>query len=164
MFGPCMRCAGIADMMAHPAGPRRKYGDIGAAFLLNAQLVGGDAFTDFVIRDGHHTPLADVVGICRNGLFLGVAPCANAGRGSGIVAVTINDHGSGSCNDGQLENCFSMTSMTCIAGRHWARLEFGSRPSRIAAMNSRSISSMPLVETSTLLTSICLSWPSNRSS
>ena len=34
-----------------------------------------------------------------------------------------------------------------MAGRHWATLALGSRPAVIAVMNSRSISSMPFVET-----------------
>ncbi len=40
----------------------------------------------------------------------------------------------------------------------------GSRPSRIAAKNSRSCSSMPLIDTSSWLTSICSSLPVNKSS
>ena len=51
-----------------------------------------------------------------------------------------------------------------MAGKHWARLEFGSRCSRMAAMNSRSCSSMPFIDTSTPDTSIFSSLPVNRSS
>ena len=164
MLGPGLRGAGVADMMAHPAGARREDGDVRAAFLLDTKLVGLDALANLVVADRHHALAADVVGVCGDGLFLRVAPGGDARRGGGVMAVAINDHGTRLRTLFQLLNCFSTMSITCIAGRHWARLEFGSRPSRMAATNSRSISSMPLVETSTLLTSIWLSRPSNKSS
>ena len=44
---------------------------------------------------------------------------------------------------------FSILSSVRIAGKHCATLPFGSRPSWIAAKNSRSISSMPFFETAT---------------
>ena len=51
-----------------------------------------------------------------------------------------------------------------MAGNTWATLAFGSRPSRTAATNSRSCSSMPSIDTSTCDTSIAFSSPSTRSS
>ena len=59
---------------------------------------------------------------------------------------------------------FSSLPSTCMHGSSWARLAFGSRFSRMAAMNSRSSSSMPSIDTSTFETSILLSLPSLRSS
>ena len=61
-------------------------------------------------------------------------------------------------------SCRSRRSRTFMAGRHWARLAFGSRRSRMAAKNSRSCSSIPFIDTSTLETSIGLFLPSSRSS
>src|SRR6266851_7704147 len=58
----------------------------------------------------------------------------------------------------------SIRSRTSIAVTHWATLALGSRFSRIAAKNSRSCSSMPFIDTSTLDTSILFSSPSSRSS
>src|SRR5581483_3208882 len=58
----------------------------------------------------------------------------------------------------------SRRSRVSIAGRHWATLELGSRPSLIAAKNSRSSISTPLRETSTFDTSMGCSYPSTRSS
>jgi hypothetical protein len=57
-------------------------------------------------------------------------------------------------------NDFSMRSSVRIAGRHWASEALGSRPSLIAATNSRSISSTPLLETAIPARSIFLSSPS----
>ena len=54
----------------------------------------------------------------------------------------------------------SIRSSVRIAGRHWATEALGSRFSRIAETNSRSISSMPLFETATPARSIFLSSPS----
>ena len=51
-----------------------------------------------------------------------------------------------------------------VARQHLATLALGSRPSRIAAKNSRSCSSMPFIDTSTFDTSIFSSLPLNRSS
>src|SRR5690606_1771757 len=59
---------------------------------------------------------------------------------------------------------FSRRSSVRIAGSTCATLAFGSRFSRIAAMNSRSCSSMPFIDTATPERSICLSLPSKRSS
>lgn len=58
----------------------------------------------------------------------------------------------------------SIRSRVSIAGSAWATELFGSRPSRIAEMNSRSASSTPSLETATPLRSICSSRPSNKSS
>ncbi len=58
----------------------------------------------------------------------------------------------------------SSRSSVRIAGSTWRTLPLGSRPSRIAAKNSRSCSSMPFIDTSTFDTSIWLFLPSNRSS
>lgn len=49
---------------------------------------------------------------------------------------------------------FSRRSNTCMAGRHCATLAFGSRPSLIAAKNSRSCSSIPFIDTATFERSI----------
>jgi hypothetical protein len=59
---------------------------------------------------------------------------------------------------------FSSRPSTCMHGSTCARLAIGSRFSLMAAMNSRSSSSMPSIDTSTLDTSILLSLPSLRSS
>src|SRR5690606_18193550 len=48
----------------------------------------------------------------------------------------------------RLRLCSSWSSVS-MAGRHWAMLALGSRPSRMAAVNSRSCSSMPFIDTST---------------
>ncbi len=59
---------------------------------------------------------------------------------------------------------FSRRSRVCIAGRHCPTLAFGSRPSLIAAKNSRSCNSMPFIETATFDRSIGCWSPSTRSS
>src|SRR5688572_4933334 len=59
---------------------------------------------------------------------------------------------------------FSNVSRVRMAGRIWWMLPFGSRFSLMAAKNSRSCSSMPFMDTSTLDTSIFWSLPSTRSS
>ncbi len=42
LFRPYARRAGITDMVSHPVCPRRKNGQISAAFLLQFQLIAGD--------------------------------------------------------------------------------------------------------------------------
>lgn len=41
----------VADVMGHEAGARRKNGEIQVAFLHLGQLVGPDAFAQFVVAD-----------------------------------------------------------------------------------------------------------------
>ena len=93
MFGPGLRSAGIADMVAHPAGARRKDGDIRAAFLLHAKLVGLYALADFIITDRHHALAADMVRVGGNGVLLRVTPGGDTWRCGGVMTVAINDHG-----------------------------------------------------------------------
>ena len=96
MFGPGLRCRGVADMMPHPAGTRREDGHVGAPFLLDLQLVAGDAFPDLVIGHRHRCLFADVIGVGGDSFLLRVAPGADAGRRGCVVTVAVDDHDRGS--------------------------------------------------------------------
>nr|GFD59297.1 hypothetical protein [Tanacetum cinerariifolium] len=49
--GPGAAGLEIADVMGHEAGARREDGQVGAAFLHQAQLVAFDRFAQFVVAD-----------------------------------------------------------------------------------------------------------------
>ena len=82
----------VADVVAHPARPRREDRDVGAALALQAQLVGLDALADLVVGHVDRAELTDVGGISLDRCHLRVPPCADCRRCRGVVTVAVDDH------------------------------------------------------------------------
>ena len=92
VLGPEFGGVLVTHVVGHPAGARREDGQVRATFLLQFQLVVNDGLTDFVVSNTEIAFFANKVRVFGNFCFLGIAPCANARRSSGVVSMTIDDH------------------------------------------------------------------------
>ena len=82
----------ISDMVTHPAGTWRENGEVGAAFLLQAQLVVHDALANLIIADDDLALFTDERRVFGDGrhLFLAIHPYLR--RRGGVMAMTIDNH------------------------------------------------------------------------
>ena len=90
---PSRARVGVADVMAHADGLRREDREVGAALALDAQLRAFQAGADLVVRDDGRgkNAAASVAAGARGDLQLAIV--VELGRGRGVVAVAIDDHG-----------------------------------------------------------------------
>lgn len=87
--GPGLACRGVAQMMSHAGGTRRKNREIGAALALHPELSIADGITNLIICDQ-----GTLRWLCalRMGLDLRLPPLLVLLRSRRVVTVAVDDH------------------------------------------------------------------------
>jgi len=92
VLGPEPRRRGVADVVAHAAGPRGEQSQVDAPFPLQPELIVLDAVADLIVGDGDLALVANMTSVDEQRLLLGLPVGHQLGWGRGVVAVTVDDH------------------------------------------------------------------------
>ena len=132
----------IADVMSHAGGARREDRHVGASLALELELRSLEARANLVIRDRNRALLATVRRTCKR-RDLRLAPGQQRLRRRRVMTVTVDDHTPTRPTSATEPTwpafiVLSIRSSNAIVGRQLRALDSGSRPSRMASVNSTS--------------------------
>ena len=133
VLGPVQARCRVTDVVRHRRRPRRKDRDVGAALTLELQLGALETLANLIVADDDGSLRRNVRRVAgrleRRNLRVAVR-LQRFGRRR-VVAVAVDNHTARLID-------FSILSSSAIVGRQPAALDSGSRPSRMAPVNSTS--------------------------